>query len=234
MNVEIVLIAFEFAVLLFAFSVHESAHAWAAARLGDPTALMLGRVTLNPIVHIDPWGSLIMPLLCLILHGPLIGWAKPCPVNTRNFKRIVRDDILTTLAGPVSNLVLATICLILLVIFEKLAPQGQEAVFNAVMLAYRDPDAMQVGMAGLFPIALLLYFGVQINLLLFVFNLIPLPPLDGGRILRSLLPYNAQRTYDSVAAYGFILILLFGGRFIYILFNPIHSMFLAVLNLPIS
>jgi len=230
-NLHFVLIAFEFAVLIFAFSVHESAHAWMAARRGDPTAMMLGRITLNPVAHIDIWGSLVMPMLCLVTGWPLIGWAKPCPVNTRNFKKIRQDDMLVTLAGPASNLALATICLVLLLAFEWFAPQGHDAVYNAVMLAYHVPDAEPVGLAGLFPIALLLYFGVQINLLLFVFNLIPVPPLDGGRIMRDLLPYNAQLTYDKFARYGFFILLLFGGRFIYLLFNPIHSLFLSVLNI---
>jgi Zn-dependent protease len=233
-NLQIVLIAFEFAVLLFSFSVHESAHAWVAAKLGDPTALMLGRVTLNPLVHIDPWGSLLMPLLCLVTHFPLIGYAKPCPVQTRNFKKINRDDTIVALAGPASNLLLAIGCLVLLLVFEHVAPNGQAAVFNAVLLDHGSKDAVPVGMAGLFPVALLLYFGVWINLLLFVFNLFPVPPLDGGRLLRNLLPYNAQQTYDRVAGWGFVLIFLIGGFFINLVVTPIHAVFMAVLGLPIS
>src|ERR1700722_11050216 len=107
MSQEIVLILFQVVVLVLAFSVHESAHAYVAMRLGDPTAYMLGRVTLNPLKHMDPWGSVAVPLLSLYPGGFLIGWAKPCPVTLRNFKNIKRDDMLVSLAGPASNLAMA-------------------------------------------------------------------------------------------------------------------------------
>ncbi len=102
---EIVLGIFQFVVLLFALSLHESAHGWMASRLGDQTARMLGRITLNPLKHIDPVGTVMLPLVALVTRIPVIGWAKPTPVNTRNFKNFVRDDILTTVAGPVSNVI---------------------------------------------------------------------------------------------------------------------------------
>src|SRR5271166_4402249 len=108
MDVRYVDIAFQIIVFLFAISVHESAHAWMANRLGDPTARMLGRVTLNPIKHIDPVGTILMPLIAMISHFPVIGWAKPTPVDPRNFKNYVRDDILTSVVGPISNFVVAT------------------------------------------------------------------------------------------------------------------------------
>ena len=111
MNLHAVLIIFQIVVLLFAISLHEAAHGWMAWRLGDPTARMLGRVTLNPIKHIDPFGTILIPLLCVYAGFPLIGWAKPTPVTTRNFKHIKRDDILTTLAGPASNLLTAIVAL---------------------------------------------------------------------------------------------------------------------------
>src|SRR4051794_9846101 len=116
---------FEFIVLLFALSFHEAAHAWMASRLGDPTARMLGRLTLNPIKHIDPLGTLILPLMCLFLPGfggLLFGWAKPTPVTTRNFKNLKRDDTLTTLAGPVANILLAIASLIVLLIIARVTP----------------------------------------------------------------------------------------------------------------
>ena len=109
-------IFFEIIVLLFAICVHESAHAWMANRLGDPTAKMLGRVSLNPIVHIDPFGTIIMPLILIVLGFPPFGWAKPTPVDTRNFKNLVRDDILTAVAGPVSNFLTAFLSVIALAI----------------------------------------------------------------------------------------------------------------------
>src|ERR1700748_3997187 len=102
---DIVLGIFEFVVLLFALSLHESAHGWMARRLGDKTPRMLGRITLSPLKHIDPVGTIMLPLVALVTHIPVIGWAKPTPVNSRNFKNYVRDDILTTLAGPGSNVI---------------------------------------------------------------------------------------------------------------------------------
>ncbi len=105
-------IFFQIVVLLFAISVHESAHAWMANRLGDPTAKMLGRVSLNPIVHIDPFGTILVPALLMLFGFPPFGWAKPTPVDSRNFKNIVRDDILTAVAGPVSNFITAFLSVI--------------------------------------------------------------------------------------------------------------------------
>src|SRR5438270_10166470 len=118
MTQEQVMIVFYAVAFLFAISVHESAHAWTAFRCGDPTAYMLGRVTLNPIKHIDPFGTIILPILAILLHFPMIGWAKPTPVNTRNFKHLVRDDILVSIAGPISNLLIATIAVLLLVLVK--------------------------------------------------------------------------------------------------------------------
>src|SRR5277367_4721001 len=128
---DIVIKIFQFAILVFALSLHEAAHAWMASRLGDQTARMLGRVTLNPVKHIDPIGTILIPLAMLFLPGYgrfLIGWARPTPVNTRNFKRITRDDILTTLAGPVSNLLAALACLVALVAIAKTTATGALAV----------------------------------------------------------------------------------------------------------
>src|ERR1700727_1070325 len=139
MNQEVVLVIFQVVVLVLAFSIHECAHAWAAWRLGDPTAKMLGRVTLNPMKHLDPLGSVVMPLLALVYHGPLIGWAKPTPVTARNFKNYKRDDILVTLAGPASNLISATVALILLLVIKHVVPGGLLAVATAVALASHIP-----------------------------------------------------------------------------------------------
>jgi len=123
MNQEVILVLFQVVVLVLAFSVHECAHAWVAWKLGDPTGMMLGRVTLNPLKHLDPLGSVFMPLIALVYHWPLIGWAKPTPVTPRNFKNYKRDDILVTLAGPASNLGMAAIALVLMVIIRR-GPAG--------------------------------------------------------------------------------------------------------------
>src|ERR1700744_6180467 len=123
-----VLIAFQIVVLILAFSVHECAHAWTAWRLGDPTARMLGRVTLNPLKHLDPVGSGLFPLISLVYGGFLVGGAKPTPVTARNFKNYKRDDILVTLAGPASNLLQATIALILLIVIKHILPAGDASI----------------------------------------------------------------------------------------------------------
>jgi Zn-dependent protease len=215
MNQEIVLILFQVVVLVLAFSVHESAHAYVAMRLGDPTAYMLGRVTLNPLKHLDPWGSVVVPLISLFYGGMLIGWAKPCPVTLRNFKNIKRDDILTSLAGPASNLAMATTALVLLVVFKHVVAGGVPAIESAMAIANHVPGVDTMNLPTLFPLALLLYFAVLINLLLFVFNLIPVPPLDGSHVLRQFLPYGVEQVYNRIGMYGLLFIFLFGGRFIF-------------------
>ncbi|HZD47298.1 MAG TPA: site-2 protease family protein [Silvibacterium sp.] len=218
---EIVIKIFQFAILVFALSLHESAHAWMASRLGDQTARMLGRVTLNPVKHIDPIGTLLIPLVMLFLPmygGFLIGWAKPTPVNTRNFKRITRDDILTTLAGPVSNLAAALACTIALVVLIHATPTGALAVRELAGGAI-DPTLMTASPV-IFPMALIFYLAILLNLVLAVFNLLPLPPLDGSHIFRHMLPYNALRVYDSLGMIGLILILLIGGRVVMFFVGP--------------
>jgi Zn-dependent protease len=229
MSQEAVLIAFQIAVLILAFSVHECAHAWTAWRLGDPTARMLGRVTLNPMKHLDPLGSILFPLISLVYGGFLVGWAKPTPVTGRNFKNYKRDDILVTLAGPASNILLAVIALILLVIMKHLVPNGVVSIATAMALAQHVPGISTEGLPALFPIALFLYFVILINLLLFVFNLIPIPPLDGSRILRHFLPYRAVQMYDRMGMIGLIVIFLLGGRFISAIFSPLFATFNHIL-----
>lgn len=224
MNLHVVLIIFQIVVLLFAISLHEAAHGWMAWRLGDPTARMLGRVTLNPIKHIDPFGTILIPLLCVYAGFPLIGWAKPTPVTTRNFKHIKRDDILTTLAGPASNLLTAIAALILLIFVKRFDP----ATVWAIVAGAVTPTAMNASPV-LFPVTLLLYYGVLLNLILMAFNLIPLPPLDGSHVVRHMLPYKWLRAYDSIGIAGLILIFFFGGRFIDGLVAPLLNVFNHVL-----
>lgn len=229
MSQEAVLIAFQIVVLILAFSVHECAHAWTAWRLGDPTARMLGRVTLNPMKHLDPLGSILFPLISLVYGGFLIGWAKPTPVTSRNFKNYKRDDILVTLAGPASNILSATIALILLVVMKHLVPNGVVSISAAMALAQHYPGVVTEGLPALFPVALFLYFVILINLLLFVFNLIPIPPLDGSHIVRHFLPYKAVQMYDRMGMIGLIVIFLLGGRFISAVFSPLFATFNHIL-----
>ena len=226
MNQQVVLVIFQVVVLILAFSVHECAHAWTAWRLGDPTARMLGRITLNPMKHLDPFGSVIFPLIGLYYGGMLFGWAKPTPVTARNFKNYKRDDILVALAGPASNLLSATVALILLVILKHVIAGGGVAIVTAMALAHRMQGVSTENLPQLFPIALFLYYVILLNLLLFVFNLIPVPPLDGSHILRHFLPYRALQVYDRIGMFGMIILMLVGGGLIFRIFlNPLQATF---------
>ncbi len=230
MDQQVVLIVFQVVVLILAFSIHECAHAWTANRLGDPTALMLGRVTLNPLKHIDPLGSVLFPLIGLVYGGMLFGWAKPTPVTPRNFKHYKRDDILVSLAGPASNLLSATVALILLVILKHAISGGEDAVFTAMALAGHQFGVSTLNLPALFPIALFLYYVIVLNLLLFVFILIPLPPLDGSHILRHFLPYGALKVYDRIPMFVMLIIMLLFGGFIFRIFlYPLQGFFITLL-----
>jgi Zn-dependent protease len=213
---------FEFVVLLFSLSVHEAAHAWTANRLGDPTARMLGRVTLNPIKHIDLIGTVIIPLFMLFMpgYGLLIGWAKPTPVTPSNFKNITRDDILTTVAGPVSNILTAIAATFAQLILSHTSQEGAIVVHQLVGGAGLDP-ALIASSSVILPLGLLLHMAVVLNIVLFVFNLIPLPPLDGSHVVRHMLPYNALRVYDSLGLVGLLLVLFVGYRVIGFFVTPI-------------
>jgi Zn-dependent protease len=227
---DILLKIFEFAILVFSLSLHEASHAWMASRLGDPTARMLGRVTLNPIKHIDPVGTILIPLVMLFLgsYGRfLIGWAKPTPVTLRNFKNVRRDDILTTLAGPGSNLLAAIVALIVLVILTKTSTAGAGAVHQIV--AYGISSEMMASTPTLFAMAIIFYLGMVLNLFLAVFNLLPLPPLDGSHIFRYMLPYNAQRYYDSMGMISLIIMLFLGAPVVMFFVRPALGIMDAIL-----
>ncbi len=218
---QIVLKIFEFVILLFALSLHEASHAWMASRLGDQTARMLGRVTLNPGKHIDILGTIVIPLVMLFLPGYgqfLIGWAKPTPVNNRNFKRFRRDDILTTLAGPCSNIAAAIACMIVLIGIAKLAPTGDVTVHELASGAWTG--ALIHSSSIVFPLALIFYIGVWLNLMLTIFNLLPIPPLDGSHVFRHMLPYKVLRYYDSIGILGLVLILFLGAPIIDFFLSP--------------
>jgi Zn-dependent protease len=197
--------------MLFAITVHEAAHGWMAGRFGDRTAEMLGRVTLNPVKHIDPVGTIVVPVLMLIMSGFVFGWAKPVPINSRNFRNPKRDIIPVAFAGPGANLCMALFWAAFFHLTAALSPALGDA-------------------AGFF--LKMSQIGVFINFLLMIFNLLPILPLDGGRVLRGLVPESLGRHLDAFERYGFIIVV---GLLVLGLLGPvIHvaSRLMALLGVP--
>lgn len=219
-NIDIGTIAIQFAVLLFSLSIHEAAHAWMADRLGDDTARHLGRVTLNPIPHIDPIGTILFPLLQFFTQFPLIGWAKPVPINPVRLRNPHKDQIFISLAGPGSNLLAASVAFFLLVVLKLASLEARGFV-----------DAGILTESYLAPILLIIYYAMIINVLLAFFNLIPIPPLDGHWILYGLLPSGAASVLERMGTFGFLLLygLMFFGVFRLIL-NPIVGFIVGLLQ----
>ncbi len=186
--------------LIFAMVFHEYAHGWVANHYGDPTARMEGRLTLDPRAHIDPFGTVLLPLLCLFFSpGFFIGYARPVPVNPWNLRDPRRDMALVAAAGPGMNLLLAIISAIALSVIFAIDPSAVNALRESGMR--RDLLGMILA-----PLVWMCIFSVQINLVLMVFNLIPIPPLDGGRILVSLLPPRQAETLSRLEPYGMLII----------------------------
>jgi Zn-dependent protease len=225
MTLEHVDIVFQVIVFLFAISVHESSHAWMANRCGDPTARMLGRITLNPIKHVDLFGTILLPLMALLAHIPMLGWAKPTPVDPRNFKHPVRDDILTAVVGPISNFLVAGAATVLLVAVKHSSLFGLEVVMG-VLTGEIPPDSNSI----LVPICLLLRELLLINVVLAVFNLIPVPPLDGSHVLRHFLPDSLRRAYDTVGWVALLALVYFGGGYLQRLLSPFLNFFYAIVG----
>jgi Zn-dependent protease len=223
------IIAFELVVLVLVISVHDCAQAWAANRLGDPTARMLGRLTLNPAKHFDPWGMVVWPLL-FILRSPLVlGWGKPVPMTYRNF-RSRNGEMLAILAGPAAQLLTAVIALALLLVSKHTMTGAAQSLSIVEALAFRAPLDGLADLPNIFPVLLLLYLVIMVSLLLFCFNLIPMPFLDGGRILSYFLPYNAQRAFEQYSFYFMIAFFFLGFRLIMIGFVPLLAIFDGLLN----
>ncbi len=192
--------------MILSLSVHEAAHAWTADRLGDPTARLLGRLTLNPLAHIDWIGTVLFPLLSFYSGLPLLGWAKPVPVNWSRLRSPRRDFALVAIAGPISNLIMAT---------------GAALVLPAL----RASEGLGDGTLSI-P-ATVLVLAVRLNVLLAVFNLLPIPPLDGGNVLAGFVPEGVARVIDQVRPYGFLVLyaLLFTGT-LWTLVGPVNDVVL--------
>jgi Zn-dependent protease len=202
-DIDVAQIFIGFIVLLFSLTVHEMAHAWTADRLGDPTARVLGRVSLNPLVHADPVGTFLFPLMAMVTGVPLIGWAKPVPVDVRRLRRQRRDFVLVAAAGPASNLIMA-VCASMALALVPVSP-----------LVLGEPNVSA-------PFASFLSLAVRLNVLLAVFNMLPIPPLDGGNVVSGLLPHAAASRYDQVRPYGFLLLyaLILTDGFYYLVVRP--------------
>jgi Zn-dependent protease len=231
MTLQHVDILFKLIVFLFAISFHESAHAWMANRCGDPTARMLGRISLNPIKHIDPLGTIVLPLVAMLTHIPVLGWAKPTPVDPRNFRNQVMDDILTSVVGPISNFAIASGAVLILAVVSLTSQIGHDIVHNmpwAYVTNNLDVLAGQTN-SWLMPISLLTYELMVINLVLGVFNLIPVPPLDGSHVLRHLLPESVRRVYDTMGWFALLALVYFGGNFLGLLIFPVLGVFNSLL-----
>ena len=218
MTVELLIKIIVFAIpVLFSVVVHEVSHGWIAYKLGDSTAKSLGRLTLNPIPHVDLVGTIILPLAMIVLGGPVFGWAKPVPFNPDNFNKDVdiRNGIMwVALAGPVSNLILAFIFSFIFAFTYSLAPVNSSAVY---FLAIQLFSAF-----------------IQINILLACFNLIPIPPLDGSKIVLRFLPPKYTGYFLMMERYGFfiLIILLATGSFSSLILITVKYLFKTFLYVP--
>src|SRR5215831_1480749 len=202
MSGDVFFLVIQFLVLLLSLSIHESAHAWTADVLGDPTARYLGRVSLNPIVHADPVGTILFPLMGMfMLGGAIFGWAKPVPVNLSRLRNPSRDHMIVAAAGPISNLLLALGLLICLLVSKAVSADAGTILSQVAFGQIVD------GSPVLAPLIAFAYHGIIINLILAVFNFIPIAPLDGAAVVSGLLPRSMSVAFDQMQSYGFILLI---------------------------
>ena len=210
----------QLAVILFAISFHESAHAWSALKFGDPTARDLGRISLNPLRHLDPFGSVLLPLAMYILSsGKLIfGSAKPTPVNLLNTRNPRLANLVVSAAGPVSNFLLSALALGVLLVIKSANPRS-------IVDLYLATEGQRFAPGALAPINYVLYLFALVNVFLGVFNLIPIPPLDGSGVVISVFGGSVARLYAALSRFGFLILLglLYLGALNW-LFRPVYSL----------
>jgi len=231
----ILFIVMQLFIVLFAITIHEASHGWSANRMGDPTALNLGRVTLNPIAHIDPIGTILLPVLMSITGLPAFGWAKPVPVNPYNLRNPRRDNIWISFAGPAANLLAATGALILLVLLKVVSADAAMFLKNLVAFLKLKAGFMVPILPQGFHLAeglvLFLFMFLIMNCYFAVFNLIPVPPLDGSGVVMGLLSDEAAQRYDRLRPYGFfIVIFLVYMGFLSLIIEPVKFLIFIFLG----
>jgi Zn-dependent protease len=202
-----------FVVFVFSLTLHEVGHAWTSEKFGDPTGRYMGRISLNPLVHIDPIGTVLLPIMGILTGFPFFGWAKPVPVNPLLWRNKVKANIAVSAAGPAANLIIATVAVFLI---KGLTAYGFDfGIYNE-------------------PVQKLLLWSVMINVSLAVFNMLPIPPLDGSHILSSILSLisvDLMDAYENLRPYGFLILmaLMFTGVFSYI-YSPVFNIVFRILN----
>lgn len=230
-STDLVLSVFELVIMVFSLCLHDCVQAWTANRLGDPTARMMGRLTMNPVQHYDLFGTIIFPLIYLFRSPPfLMGWTKPVPLTSRNFRKPRRDENIVYSSGPLAQLALAVIALVIIIVLRHANTGAELALQVAGRLARHFPGLAMDELPSLTPVMLLLYYTVFLNTLLFSFNLVPFPFFDGGKILANQLPYNLSQKYQNANVFFMFAFFFLGFPLVMVSFAPVMGIFDAIMG----